>query len=266
MLAVFLQQLLHKLALYFLARLLAHLLFHTSSYQYLARGFGFTFRLLFVPLRYTFLFVLQIVRPTLKIIFYPVKLFRSEKLSPFFRLTDLPLELRLEVYDQCTAFSLLQLSQTSRSVREEILARPIVYSSTEGYYEQSRQYLISLERRALASPNTESTRVTQLLSSERRLLTLSDISHVTSEEEKDLVYRWYGETAAEERRRIGKSWMPIGLFYAAGCWVICRSCGMFEWGGKGGTHAIHVCLDCGGDLKWLPRRKAPHWNGHEFCF
>ncbi|RPA80963.1 hypothetical protein BJ508DRAFT_326811 [Ascobolus immersus RN42] len=53
---------------------------------------------------------------------------------PYFRgFTGLPLELRLEIYEKCTAFSLLQLAQTSPYLRNEILSRPSLYSFSNGY-------------------------------------------------------------------------------------------------------------------------------------
>ncbi|RPA80961.1 hypothetical protein BJ508DRAFT_362192 [Ascobolus immersus RN42] len=60
-------------------------------------------------------------------------LFPAPKPPTPFRFTHLPLELRLDIYSRCTAFSLLQLSHANHSIRVEILRDPRVYNSSDGY-------------------------------------------------------------------------------------------------------------------------------------
>ncbi|RPA80960.1 hypothetical protein BJ508DRAFT_376706 [Ascobolus immersus RN42] len=50
-----------------------------------------------------------------------------------FRFTHLPFELRLSIYSNCTAFSLLQLSRSSYQLRYEILRNPKLYLNSDGY-------------------------------------------------------------------------------------------------------------------------------------
>ncbi|RPA87068.1 hypothetical protein BJ508DRAFT_95669 [Ascobolus immersus RN42] len=48
-------------------------------------------------------------------------------------LLNLPIELRLEIYTHCSAFALLQLTQTCKQVYEEINARHSIYENAYGY-------------------------------------------------------------------------------------------------------------------------------------
>ncbi|RPA78785.1 hypothetical protein BJ508DRAFT_416377 [Ascobolus immersus RN42] len=48
----------------------------------------------------------------------------------------LPAELRLEVYSQCSAFTLLILTATTRSLRSEIFLHPSIYRQTTGYIQE----------------------------------------------------------------------------------------------------------------------------------
>src|SRR5690606_7773483 len=50
-----------------------------------------------------------------------------------FPLYNLPVELRLEVYSHCTAFTLLQLTHTSSLLRSEIRAHPSIIKNSYGY-------------------------------------------------------------------------------------------------------------------------------------
>ncbi|RPA78372.1 hypothetical protein BJ508DRAFT_329314 [Ascobolus immersus RN42] len=50
-----------------------------------------------------------------------------------FRLFDLPPELRLDIYRQCSAFTLLQLSHSHPHFRTEINANPSVYKTAFGF-------------------------------------------------------------------------------------------------------------------------------------
>ncbi|RPA78234.1 hypothetical protein BJ508DRAFT_416593 [Ascobolus immersus RN42] len=50
-----------------------------------------------------------------------------------FRLFDLPPELRLAIYTQCTALALLQLAHTSSPLHSEINANPAIFNTLWGY-------------------------------------------------------------------------------------------------------------------------------------
>ncbi|RPA87075.1 hypothetical protein BJ508DRAFT_95717 [Ascobolus immersus RN42] len=50
-----------------------------------------------------------------------------------FPLLDLPTELRLEIYSQCSALTLLQLSHTCASLNAEINSRPSIFKKAPGY-------------------------------------------------------------------------------------------------------------------------------------
>ncbi|RPA80414.1 hypothetical protein BJ508DRAFT_362603 [Ascobolus immersus RN42] len=48
-------------------------------------------------------------------------------------LLEVPIELRFEIYSHCSTFTLLQLSQTSRTLYYEIQQRPTIFKATFGY-------------------------------------------------------------------------------------------------------------------------------------
>ncbi|RPA77367.1 hypothetical protein BJ508DRAFT_310190 [Ascobolus immersus RN42] len=50
----------------------------------------------------------------------------------------LPLEIRLKIYERCTAFALLQFSYACHQVREELADRPSVYRRTFGFAKDPR--------------------------------------------------------------------------------------------------------------------------------
>ncbi|RPA78377.1 hypothetical protein BJ508DRAFT_329319 [Ascobolus immersus RN42] len=55
-------------------------------------------------------------------------------LAPTVHLLSLPLELRLEIYRQCTAFTLLNLSHANTRLRNEVNNEPAIFTSAYGYY------------------------------------------------------------------------------------------------------------------------------------
>ncbi|RPA82847.1 hypothetical protein BJ508DRAFT_325013 [Ascobolus immersus RN42] len=73
----------------------------------------------------------------------------------FRKLLSLPVELRLEIYSQCTAFSLLQLSHTCSALHHEINKYPAIIKNTYGYWDpkayESRSTDSSYERWRRAS-------------------------------------------------------------------------------------------------------------------
>ncbi|RPA86339.1 hypothetical protein BJ508DRAFT_321998 [Ascobolus immersus RN42] len=60
------------------------------------------------------------------------------RILPTTRIFRLPLQIRLEVYSQCSAFSLLHFSHTCAQIRHEINSRPALVRSTFGYDDSLR--------------------------------------------------------------------------------------------------------------------------------
>ncbi|RPA78386.1 hypothetical protein BJ508DRAFT_156387 [Ascobolus immersus RN42] len=75
---------------------------------------------------------------------------RPSRYTPsVFRLLDLPRELRLQIYTKCDTTSLLQLSCTSRTLKNEIAAQIVIYPSAFPHFKALRHKTIQAFMRKL---------------------------------------------------------------------------------------------------------------------
>ncbi|RPA78246.1 hypothetical protein BJ508DRAFT_156660 [Ascobolus immersus RN42] len=77
---------------------------------------------------------------------------QQSKGMSFFPLLDLPIELRLEIYRHCSAYTILQLSHSSRQLRFEIQSYPQIVGQSFGYFALWFKRI----SRSLARPPTDS--------------------------------------------------------------------------------------------------------------
>ncbi|RPA80962.1 hypothetical protein BJ508DRAFT_326810 [Ascobolus immersus RN42] len=145
-------------------------------------------------------------------------------LDDTFELFDLPAELRLEIYDLCSAFSLLILTHVCRSFRYEILSRPKIYANSDGYAEAHKE-------RAMKS-NLRVRKLEPLVHG--NALLMKYIDHISDPKE-----RAYAEKLMENHIR-GRNGDRL-VFSSLGtcpsrfkCWSVCgrggeKGCGFFRW-------------------------------------
>ncbi|RPA72907.1 hypothetical protein BJ508DRAFT_366987 [Ascobolus immersus RN42] len=70
----------------------------------------------------------------------PIVWFESYFIATHFVLLRLPIELRLCIYDHCSAISLLMLSLTCKSLRTEINASTATVHRSFGHYAQRKRW------------------------------------------------------------------------------------------------------------------------------
>ncbi|RPA80959.1 hypothetical protein BJ508DRAFT_362190 [Ascobolus immersus RN42] len=154
-----------------------------------------------------------------------------------FHFTQLPLELQLNIYDHCSAFTLLQLSRTTRSLRAEILRNPSVYTSSDGYSaspcHSHPEDVYPLLRCPSDCPSRQSP------------LTLSQINRIPTQPERALLGRLLTrQVEPENPGKLKVDW--VGGRYSPGLryWFVCGMSG--GWG-------------CG-RLRWIAKERVGFYN------
>ncbi|RPA78329.1 hypothetical protein BJ508DRAFT_416573 [Ascobolus immersus RN42] len=102
---------------------------------------------------------------------------------------SLPPELRLDIFSQCTAFTLLQLSHTCRSIYYEINTHPSIYKTSFGYFNSSDE---DREFKSIVLDLARRTSPVSPLDCGRAPLCALLISDLSSDREKDQFLERFG--------------------------------------------------------------------------